>query len=65
MQDVVSALIASRALDYVNAGWFFDDADEALVAGGTGAVDAGINVGNVVADRTEAEGGFEAANGVG
>ena len=44
---------------------FFDDADEALVARGAGAIDAGVDVGDVVADGAEAQAGLELADGVG
>ena len=65
VQDVVNALVSACPLDGGDAGGFFDNADEALVAGRTGTVDAGIHVGDVIADGAKAEGGFEAADGIG
>lgn len=65
MEDMVNAVVVARALDGSDAGGFFDDADEVLIAGGAGAVDAGINVGDVIADGTEAQAGLELANCVG
>jgi len=65
MEDVVNAVVAAGAFDAGDAGGLFDDADEALVAGGTGAVCAWIDVGDVVADAAEAEAGLEFADRVG
>ena len=65
MEDVVDAVVAAGFFDGGDVGGLFDDADEALVAGGRGAVEAGVDVGDVVADGAEAERGFEGADGVG
>ncbi len=65
VEDVIDALVASGAFDAGDAGGLFDDADQALVARGTGAVGAGVYVGYVVADGAETQGGFEGADGVG
>jgi hypothetical protein len=65
VEDVVDALVAAGALDGGDAGGLLDDADEALVADGAGAVGAGVDVGDVVADGAEAQAGFEGADGVG
>jgi len=65
VEDVVDALIGAGAFDGGNRGGLFDDADETQVAGGAGAVGAGVYVGDVVADGAEAEAGFEGADGVG
>ena len=65
MEDVVDAHVASGALDAGDAGGLFYYADEALVADGAGAVGAGVDVGDVVADGAEAQAGLEFADGVG
>ena len=64
MQHVVDAAIAG-ALHRVDVGWLFDHADQPLVARGAGAIGAGIDVGNVVADRTQPQAGLEPAHGLG
>ena len=55
VEDVVDAVVAAGLFDGGDVGGLFDDADEALVAGGAGAVAAGVDVGDVVADGAEAE----------
>jgi len=65
VEDVVDAHVSAGALDAGNAGGLLNDADEALVADGAGAVGAGIDVGDVVADGAEAQAGLELADGVG
>ena len=65
VEDVVDALVAAGAFDGLDAGGLFDDADKALVADRAGAVDAGIDVRDVVADGAEAKAGFQGAHGVG
>ena len=62
MEDSVEVL---RLFDSGDIGRFFDDADQALVASGAGAVDARVDVGDVVADRTETEIGLDVADGGG
>jgi hypothetical protein len=44
VEDVVDALVAAGSLDGGDAGGFFDDADETLIANGVRAVSAGVNV---------------------
>ena len=63
MQHVVDAPVGLRSLDRGDAGRLFDDANQALVAGCAGAVDAGIDVGDVVADGAETQIGFNVADG--
>jgi hypothetical protein len=65
VKDVVDALVAASSLDGFDVGGLLYDADEAVVAGGAGAVDAGVYVGDIVADGTETQSGFEASNGLG
>src|ERR1035438_5759791 len=48
-----------------NVGGFFDNADQFLVTGWAAAVDARIDVGDVVADRAKTQTGFDVANGSG
>jgi len=43
----------------------FDDADHAAIAGGAGAVEAGIGIGDVIADAAFANLQFGIANGIG
>ena len=50
VEDVVDAVVAARLFDGGDVGGLFDDADDVLVADGAGAVAAGIDVGDVVAD---------------
>jgi len=64
VQDVVDALVAG-ALDGVDVGGLLDDAYQALIARGAGAVGAGVDVGDVVADGAEAQACLEAAHGFG
>jgi len=65
VEDVVEAVVAAGFFDRGDVGGLFDDADLASIAGGTGAVETGIDVGDVVAEGAEAERGFEGADGVG
>jgi hypothetical protein len=48
-----------RLINGGDVGRLFDDADQALVARGAGAIYAGIDVGNVVADGAETKIGFD------
>jgi hypothetical protein len=63
VENVVDTLKSACALDRVDAGRFLDYADDALVAGRAGAVGAGIDVGDVVADGAEAQTCLEPAHG--
>ncbi len=65
VEDVVDAVVAAGFFDGGDVGGLFDDADEAVVAGGGGAVGAGVDVGDVVADGAEAEVLFNLADRVG
>jgi hypothetical protein len=69
VEDVVDAVVAAGLFDGGDVGGLFDDADDALVARGVGAVGAGVDVGDVVAERAEAEvlleRGWMAARGAG
>ena len=51
VQDVVEAVVAARLLDGDEVVGLLDDADHRAVAPGRGAEAAGLNVGQVVADR--------------
>ena len=55
VQDVEDAIPGARLLDGADVGGLLDDAHQALVAGGAGAIEAGIDVGDVVADGAEAQ----------
>jgi hypothetical protein len=45
-----------------DVGGLFEHANQALVAGCAGAVDAGVDVGDVIAEGTEAKAGFDVAD---
>ena len=62
VQDVEDAVPGAGLFDGADIGWLLDDAHQALIAGGAGAVEAGIDVGDVVADGTEAEALFDVAD---
>jgi hypothetical protein len=64
VEDVIDAVVGASLLDGGDVGGLLDDADEALVAGGAGAVGAGIDVCDVVAEGAEAEMLFDLADGV-
>ena len=51
MEDMVDAVEVLGLFDGGDVGWLLDHAHQSLVAGGAGAVDAGIDVGNVIAHR--------------
>ena len=59
MQYVIDALVASigtfGSLNRRDAGWLFHDAYQAMVAGRAGAVGAGIDIRDVIADRAKAQ----------
>src|SRR5208282_3852 len=65
VEHVVDAVKMPRLLDRGNVGRFLDHADELLIAGRAAAVDAGIDVGDVVADRAQTQLGLDVANGGG
>ena len=65
MEDVVDAVVAAGLFDGGDVGGLFEDADDVLVADGAGAVVAGVDVGDVVADGAEAELGAEDEDGFG
>jgi hypothetical protein len=59
---MIDAIEVSRFLNRRNVGGFFDDADQSLVPGSTTAINAGIDVGDVVADGTKAKALLELLN---
>ena len=65
MKDVVYPVIGACLFDGGDVGGLFEDTDEVMVAGGTGAVDAWVDVGDVVADGAEAEVLLDLADGDG
>lgn len=65
MQHVVDAVKMAGLLDGSDIRGFLHHAYKALVAGGVAAVGAGIDVGDVIADRAQAEIGLDVANGGG
>jgi hypothetical protein len=64
-EDVVHTAVGAGLFDSENVVWLFDDTDGAFVAGGAGAVEAGIGVGDVVASGAGSDLFFGIANGVG
>src|SRR5260370_994301 len=54
VQDVIDAIKVARLLDGGNVGGLFHHSHQALVAGRIAAIDARINIGNVVAQRAQA-----------
>ena len=65
VQYVVDTVVGAGFFNCINVGGFFHNADGAGAAGGVGAVAAGVNVRDVVADRAEMERGAKSADGVG
>ncbi len=65
VEDVVDAVVAAGLFDGGDVGGLFEDAERALVADGAGAVGAGVDVGDVVAEGAEAELGAEFEDGFG
>src|SRR5208282_4046173 len=59
VEHVVDAVKMPRLLDGGNVGRLFDHADQLLIAGRTAAVDTGIDVGDVVADRAQTQLGLD------
>src|SRR5664279_474820 len=53
VEYVVYAVVAACLLYRRDVRWLFDDADHALIARRAGAIDAGINIGNIVANGAE------------
>ena len=64
-ENVVHAGVGARFFDGENVVGFLHDTDRALVAGGAGAVEAGVRVGDVVAGRAGSDFFLGVANGVG
>ena len=65
VEYVIDAGVGAGLLDGVDIGGLFDDADQMRVARGAGAVGAGVDVGDVVADGAEVQMLLEGADGVG
>ena len=65
MQHVVDAIEVFGFFDGGDIGGFFDNAYQALVAGCAGAVDARVNIGDVVADRAQPQASFDVADSSG
>src|SRR3981081_1284915 len=55
VQDVEDAVKVLGLFNGSDVSGFFDDADQTLVAGGAGAIGAGVDVGDVVAQRAESQ----------
>ena len=62
---MVDAVEVARLFDGGDVGGLLDHADQFLIAGGTAAIDAGIDVGDVVADGAQAQLGLHVADGGG
>jgi len=62
VEHVVDAVKMPRLLDRGNVGWFLHHANDLLIAGRTAAVHAGIDVGDVVADRAQTQLGLDVSN---
>ena len=65
MQDVVNTVEVLGLFDSGNVGGLFDHANHALVARRAGAVNARIDVGDVVANRAQAQVGLHVPDGSG
>ena len=65
VQHVIDAVVVAGLFDGGDVGRLLDHAHQPLVARRTGAIDAGIDVGDVVADRAEMQAGLHLADGVG
>jgi hypothetical protein len=63
VQDVEDAVEVFGLFDGGDVGGFLNHADHALVAGCAGAVEARVDVGDVVADGAETEVGFDVTHG--
>lgn len=62
MQHVVGAVEVLGLLDGRNVCWLFHYAHEALISGRTAAIDAGVDVGDVVADGAQLQAGLHVAH---
>ena len=65
MENVVSTIEVTGLFNRGDVRRLLDHADQSLVAGSTTAVDAGFDVGDVVADRTKTQAGFHIVDGGG
>src|SRR5258708_22381425 len=65
MQDVEDAIEVLGLFDGGNVSWLFDHTDQALVASRAGAVGAWVDVGDVVAQRAQAQVSLKVADGGG
>jgi len=63
VQHVIHTVVAPRFLNGSDVRRLFDNADQALVAGGTAAIHAGIDVRDVVAYRAEMKAGLNLPDG--
>ena len=63
VQNVEGAVEVLGLFDGGDVRGLFDYADQALVTGGASAIDAGVDVGDVVADGAQAQVGFDVAHG--
>src|ERR1700741_232301 len=64
VEYVIHAVVAARFFNRGDVGRLFDDANEALVAGRAGAIQARIDVSNVVADGAEPQARLHFAHSV-
>ena len=62
MQHVVHAVKMLGLLDGGDVGRFFHDANQPLIARCAAAIDARINIGNIVADGAQAQAGLHVAH---
>ena len=65
MEHVVDAIEMPGLFDRGDVGWLFHHADQFLISGRIAAIDAGIDVRNVVADRAQAQLSFYVSDGGG
>ena len=65
VKHVIDAVVTARLLDRGYVGWFFDDANQALIACGAAAIHAGINVGDVAANRAQMKTGLDLTDRLG
>ena len=62
MQDVKDSIEVLGLLYGGDVGGLFDDANQTLITGRARAIDAGIDVGDVIANGAETEIGFNVAH---
>jgi len=62
MKHMVDAIEVASLLDGGDVRWLFDDTHQSLIARGAAAVNAGIDIRDVVADRTESKALLDVAN---